>query len=215
MFSFFSNLFQNKSDEELQHLFKKYAEIISHCSKEVDRLFSGEVEERPAVISRIARMKEEGDGLKRRINEILDHTFIIKWIDKEDATHLINDMNSCLRSMRRVAKHIQNYGIDTIRPQIRPLLSCIVRMAEEIPGKIDDLNRSHYENITSWNPQIANLETEADELCSAAVSSLWQESGVDALSVIKWERIYQSLERITDHERDIADTILSIARSAQ
>lgn len=59
------------------------------------------------------------------------------------------------------------------------------------------------------------METEAGELFSIAVSALWQEESANALTVIKREWIFQGLERITDHERDIADTMLSIARAAQ
>nr|HPO08874.1 hypothetical protein [bacterium] len=61
----------------------------------------------------------------------------------------------------------------------------------------------------------SNLETEADDLRTAAVSDLWQGNGADPLTVMKWERIFQGLERITDHERDVADTMMSIARASK
>ena len=218
MFSFFShfflNLFKNKSDEELQVLFERYAKIVAESAKELDRLFSETGDERALCIQRIIRFKNEGDLLKKQISQILDHTFIISWIDKSDATHLANELDNCIRTMRRVAKHTQIYNLNTIRPQVRSLVSCIIKMAQEIPGMVEDLKNSKFDRITSRNPEIANLETEADELRSIAVSALWQEEGADALTVIKWERIFQGLERVTDHERDIADTMLSIARAA-
>jgi len=218
MFSFFSkyftNLFKNKTDKELHLLFERYVKIVVDCSKALEQLFAGPPEERAVHIQRIIRFKNEGDLLKRQMNEKLDQTFIISWIDKSEATQLINDLDGCLRAMRRVAKHTQIYQVRTIRPQVQSLISCIVRMALEIPGMVDDLKNSRFDRITSRNPEIGNLETEADELRSIAVGMLWQEDGADALTVIKWERIFQGLERVTDHERDIADTLLSIARAA-
>lgn len=219
MFSFFSqlfaNIFKNKSDGELESLFEQYAKTTAECAQELDRLFASEKEERVVSIQRIMRLKSDGDALKKQINEILDHSFIISWIDKADATLLTNQMDSCLRAMRRVVKHVQIYNIGSIRPEVRSLMSCIVKMAEEIPVMVDDLRNAHYDRITSRNPEFSNLETDADELRTTAVSALWQGDGSDALAVIKWERIFQGLERITDHERDIADTMLSIARAAQ
>lgn len=219
MFSFFSQLFtmifKNKSDGELEALFEQYAAITAQCAHELDRLFACEENERIVSIQRIMRLKSDGDHLKKQINEILDHSFIISWIDKADATLLTNQMDSYLRAMRRVVKHVQIYSVHTIRPEVRSLMSCIVKMAEEIPAMVEDLRNAHYDRITARNPVFSNLETDADELRTAAVSALWQGDGEDALAVIKWERIFQGLERITDHERDIADTMLSIARAAQ
>ncbi len=219
MFSFFSqlftNIFKNKSDGELESLFEQYSRKTAECAQEMNRMFSCNTEDRVISIQRIFRLKGEGDLLKKQINEILDHSFIISWIDKSDATLLCNQIDSCLRSMRRVVKHIQIYNVTTIRPQVLSLMSCIVKMAEEIPNMVDDLRNAHYDRITARNPDFNNLETDADEMRTASVSALWQGDGNDALMVIKWERIFQGLERITDHERDIADTMMSIARAAQ
>ncbi|MFB3789320.1 MAG: DUF47 domain-containing protein [bacterium] len=219
MFSYFSrffkSIFQNRTDNDLQDLFGHYTVLVEACAQELKRLFDAGVEERPVHTQRIARFKEEGDQLKRRLNEILDKSFIISWIDKAEATLLANELDSCLRAMRRVAKHTYIYKIDAIRPQVRMLLECIVNMAQEIPKMIEDLRNSNFDHISARNPEIGKLETEADELYSLAVSALWREESANPLSVIKWERIFQGLERITDHERDIADTMLSIARAAQ
>lgn len=219
MFSFFSqlfaNIFKNKSDGALEALFEQYAKTTADCARELDRLFASEAAERAVSIQRIMRLKSDGDLRKKQINEILDHSFIISWIDKSDATLLNNQLDSCLRSMRRVVKHLQIYNIGSIRPQVQSFMACIVKMAEEIPVMIEDLKNAHYDRITSRNPIFSNLETDADELRTAAVSALWQEDGSDALTVIKWERIFQGLERITDHERDVADTMMSIARASQ
>lgn len=219
MFSFFSQLFsmifKNKSDGALEALFEQYAGITAECAQELDRLFACETNERVVSIQRIMRLKGDGDHLKKQINEIIDHSFIISWIDKADATLLTNQMDSCLRAMRRVVKYVQIYSIGSIRPEVRSLMACIVKMAEEIPTMVEDLKNQRYDRITTRNPAFSNLETDADELRTAAVSALWQGDGNDALAVIKWERIFQGLERITDHERDIADTMLSIARAAQ
>lgn len=211
----FATFFKNKSDGVLESLFEQYARKTAECAQELDRLFSCETGERTVSIQRIMDLKSEGDLLKKQINEILDHSFIISWIDKSDATLLNNQLDSCLRSMRRVVKHLQIYNVSSIRPQVRSFMACIVKMAEEIPPMMEDLRNARYDKITSRNPAFGNLETDADELRTAAVSDLWQGDGNDALSVIKWERIFQGLERITDHERDVADTLMSIARASK
>jgi uncharacterized protein len=219
MFSFFSqwfaNLFKNKSDGTLEALFEQYAKATADCARELDRLFACEAHERAAPIQRIVRLKGDGDLFKKQINEILDRSFIISWIDKSDATLLNNQLDSCLRSMRRVVKHIQIYNVGVIRPPVRSFMACIVKMAEEIPVMVEDLKNAKYNRITSRNPDFCNLETDADELRTAAVSALWQGADSDVLTIIKWERIFQGLERITDHERDVADTMMSIARASQ
>ncbi|NPU97019.1 MAG: DUF47 family protein [Candidatus Omnitrophica bacterium] len=212
---FFKTIFQNRTDNDLQDLFGQYSNLVESCARELNPLFAAGKEERFIHAQRIARFKEEGDQLKRRLNEILDKSFIISWIDKAEATLLANGLDSCLRAMRRVAKHMHIYQIDSIRPQVRLLLNCIVHMAQEIPKMIEDLRNAHFDLLSARNPEIGKLESEADELYAIAVSALWQEESANPLTVIKWERIFQGLERITDHERDIADTMLSIARAAQ
>jgi uncharacterized protein Yka (UPF0111/DUF47 family) len=219
MFSFFSRLFvdifKNRSDGVLESLFEQYARKTVECAHELDHLFACEVEERPVSIQRVIRLKGEGDLLKQQINEILDRTFIISWIDKSDAALMANQLDSCLRSMRRVVKHIQIYNVGSIRPQVRSFSAYIVKMAEEIPTMVEDLRHARYDDIASRYPAFSNLETEADDLRTAAVSDLWQGNGTDPLTVMKWERIFQGLERITDHERDVADTMMSIARASK
>ncbi|HPA46566.1 MAG TPA: DUF47 family protein [bacterium] len=219
MFSFFSrlfvNIFKNRSDGVLESLFEQYARKTAECAHALDRLFACEIEERAVSIQRIMRLKGEGDLLKKQINEILDHSFIISWIDKSDATLMANQLDDCLRSMRRVVKHIQIYNVGSIRPQVLSFTAYIVKMAEEIPVMVEDLRHARYDDITSRYPAFSNLETEADDLRTAAVSDLWQGNGADPLTVMKWERIFQGLERITDHERDVADTMMSIARASK
>ena len=113
-------------------------------------------------------------------------------------------------------KYTQIYQVDVIRPQVKSLLSCIAGITREIPEMMQGLTHCNYEKITLRQPEIEKFETEADELCAAAVNALWQEEKSDnGLDVIKWERIFQGLERITDHGRNLADTMLSIARSSQ
>ena len=212
----FTNLFKSKNDEELKKLFTGYAQLLVEGTQALDQLFNCSMAERPAFIQKINRLKNEADGLKKQINEYIDHSFIISWIDKYDATHLVNELDACIRSMRKVAKYTQIYQVDVIRPQVTTLFQCIVHITQEIPDMMDGLMHAHYDRITHRQPKIEKLESEADELCTSAISALWQEERAEnGLNVIKWERIFQGLERITDHGRDLADTMLSIARSAQ
>ena len=212
----FTNLFKSKNDGELKDLYINYAQLLVEGTKVLEQCFNSPLSDRLAYIQKMNRLKNEADSIKKQINEIIDHSFIISWIDKYDATHLVNELDACIRSMRKVAKYTQIYQVDMIRPQVKNLFQCIVNITQEIPEMMNGLIICDYEKITTRQPLIGKLETEADELCSTAISALWQEEKTDnGLNVIKWERIFQGLERVTDHGRNLADTMLSIARSSQ
>ena len=99
----FTNLFKNKNDGELKNLYCDYAQLLIEGTKALEQCFSSTIAERPAFIQKINRLKNDADSLKKQINEIIDHAFIISWIDKYDATHLVNDLDACIRSIRKVA----------------------------------------------------------------------------------------------------------------
>ena len=212
----FTNLFKSKNDGELKTLFTNYSQLLVEGTNALDQLLNCSTQERPAFIQKINRLRGDADTIKKQINEFIDHAFIISWIDKYDATHLVNDLDACIRSMRKVAKYTQIYQVDTILPQVKSIFQCIVSITKELPDMMEGLIHAHYDIIIQRQSQIEKLESEADELCSSAITALWQEeNSKNSLHVIKWERIFQGLERITDHGRDLADTMLSIARSAQ
>src|SRR5258708_113788 len=54
----------------------------------------------------IVDYEHECDALERRIHELLDATFQLRYFDKRDVEHLASTIDDILDGMRRTTKHV-------------------------------------------------------------------------------------------------------------
>ena len=95
----------------------------------------------------------------------------------------------------------------TMTPDIRDLADVLHRAAQQVELATKGLrNLKDPQSILKRCVDINRLENEADQILRRAVARLFKESK-DAIEVIKWKEIYESLENATDRCEDVANII--------
>ena len=154
----------------------------------------------------IKRAESAGDAITHTIFRNLNQTFITP-IDREDIYALASCIDDVLDMIEATADRLVVFKIEKPTQEAIKLADIIYRSAEELGrgiaqlGKVTDLNATF---VT-----VNSLENEADRITRDAIARLF-ESERDAIVVIKWKEIYESLEQTTDRCEDVANVLEQI-----
>jgi uncharacterized protein len=154
----------------------------------------------------IKRVESAGDAITHTIFRNLNQTFITP-IDREDIYALTSGIDDVLDMIEATADRLVVFKIEKPTQEAIKLADIIYRSAEELGrgiaqlGKVTDLNATF---VT-----VNSLENEADRITRDAIARLF-ESERDAIVVIKWKEIYESLEQTTDRCEDVANVLEQI-----
>jgi predicted phosphate transport protein (TIGR00153 family) len=154
----------------------------------------------------IKRVESAGDAITHTIFRNLNQTFITP-IDREDIYALASCIDDVLDMIEATADRLVVFKIEKPTQEAIKLADIIYRSAEELGrgiaqlGKVTDLNATF---VT-----VNSLENEADRITRDAIARLF-ESERDAIVVIKWKEIYESLEQTTDRCEDVANVLEQI-----
>ena len=151
----------------------------------------------------IKRVESAGDAITHKIFRSLNQTFITP-IDREDIYALASCIDDVLDLVEATADQMVVFKIEKPTQEAVKLADIIYRSAEELGqgiaqlGKVTDLNATF---VT-----VNSLENEADRITRDAIARLF-ENERDAITIIKWKEIYESLEETTDRCEDVANVL--------
>jgi uncharacterized protein len=160
-----------------------------------------------AKAKRIADIEHETDVITHRCVEALHKTFITP-IDRDDIHRLITRMDDIMDFVEAGAERIALYEIGTMTSDIRDLADVLVRATEKVELATRGLrNLKDPQSIIKECIDINRLENEGDQILRRAVARLFKDAAGDAVTIIKWKEIYESLENATDRCEDVANII--------
>ena len=198
MFSF--SLFPRKLDFfDMFHEAALNMVVGSRLLKEMMEAFR-DIEKKAREIKRI---ESAGDAITHRIFRNLNQTFITP-IDREDIYALASCIDDVLDLVEATADQMVVFKIEKPTQEAISLADIIFQSSEELGrgiaqlGKVTDLNATF---VT-----VNSLENEADRITRDAIARLF-ENERDAITVLKWKEIYQSLEETTDRCEDVANVL--------
>ena len=201
-------------NERFQELFREDARNLTEASSLFLSLVS--VED-PDVLREKARelrtLEHRGDEITRHIFEALNTTFLTP-IDREDIRDLASGIDNVLDDMEKVSSlMVQLNVVGSGSEELRQMSEILVSCTEEIERLVSWI----------WKPEtlaraedglvhISELENQADALFGLVITKLFDGAApADAIEIMKWKEIYQSLEDSVDRTREVANAIGNIA----
>jgi uncharacterized protein len=185
--------------------FEQHAALTLQGTQEFQRL----VTEGGNVAARARRVKElehECDTVTHRCVEALHKTFITP-IERDDIHRLISRMDDIMDFVEAAAERLTLYDLTDMTPEVRELAGVLVKAAEKVALALRGLrDMKDAKPIIEACIDVNRLENEADAILRIAVARLFRETK-DAILVIKWKEIYESLENATDRCEDVANII--------
>jgi predicted phosphate transport protein (TIGR00153 family) len=189
-------------DERFFDLFAADAENLDAAAGELTELMQtyDRLEER---IARIQALEHAGDEIGDQVDERLDRAFITP-LDREDIHELVRRMDDVLDRIQETAEALLIYDISAPTEEAQRLAAILAEQAGELRAALGKLEGM--KGLDSHLRRVHQLENEADGLSRAAIARLFRERQ-DALEVIKWRDIYQSMEESIDAAEDVAEII--------
>jgi predicted phosphate transport protein (TIGR00153 family) len=159
-----------------------------------------------AKVREIKELEHEGDRLTHEVIDLLNRTFVTPF-DRDDMYRLVTALDDICDHIDDAAEKITGYGVREIRHQAIEQAGVIHLSANKLREAIGQLEG--FKDSRRVLIELRELEDEGDRIVWQAVSELFS-GGSDAIALIRWKDIHESLEEAVDACENAADVLEAI-----
>lgn len=193
-------------EEKFFDLFEQQGSNIVAAARVLEEL-TLDYPEAKAKAQQIKDLEHAGDTLTHELVRRLNTTFITP-IDREDIYALSSRLDDVLDLIDAVADRLLLYKIAAPTEACVSMAKIIVQAAEETDRAVHCL-RTLSPLYHKYCIEVNRLENEADRLLRDELAALF-DGQTDAIEVIKWKELYETLESVTDRCEDVVNVIEGI-----
>ncbi len=191
---------------EFYVLFARAAQNALEVARLVDRRFrehpnSGITQEQ------VKAEETEGDAITRELITLLNTQYLTPF-DRDDIYMLAIELDDVVDELEEASDLLGLYGIDLPTKHAVQQTSLIVAAAEQLAVACDNLKS--FSGVQEALVELKRLEDEGDRVLREALASLFRDSRIDPLMVIRWKDVYDRLEGALDSCETAANTIANI-----
>ena len=189
-------------DEKFFDLFIKDGENLLEAARKLEALVTSydRLDER---IAEIQALEKRGDQIDDEVMARLERSFITPF-DREDIHALVNFLDDVVDGIQAAAETFVIYGIAKPTEEAKQMVGILAGEAVQLLEALNRLEKG--KDISPHLETIHDLEHRADGLSRAAIGQLFR-GGLDALEVIKFRDLYQTLENAIDAAEDAAEVM--------
>nr|WP_156645380.1 DUF47 family protein [Lentibacillus sp. JNUCC-1] len=154
------------------------------------------------------RYESEADDKVHDIISDLNQVFITP-IEREDIMQLTMNLDDVLDGMEEFSALMDIHQVLSSDDYMDAFTDYIQKSAKEIVLSLELLADSKLEDIEQHAIQIKEYESKCDELYRSSMKDLFQKE-TNAIKVIQYKEIYETLEEIADRFQDVASVLQSI-----
>lgn len=193
-------------DDQFFVLFDQLAAHLATTAKMLDALLA-EPENAAEHVKAIKDVEHKADLLTASINQRIDKSFITP-IDREDIHMLASRLDDVVDLIDGTSRRFEMLHITEVLPPARQLARVLCRAANEIQIAVREMRTPPI--VNEHVGLIKHLEEEGDAIYHEAVGALFA-GKPDALEVMKWKEMYDTLERAIDSCMGVAQVLQSIS----
>src|SRR5499425_3282580 len=193
-------------DENFFDLFEQQAGHIVSASRVLEEM-TLDYPAAPPRVQQIRDLEHAGDAITHEVVRRLNTTFVTP-IDREDIYALASRLDDVLDLIDAVADRLLLYKVKVPTDGSIEMAKIIVKTAEETDRAVRclrTLSAFYHKHAVEVN----RLENEADRLLRDQLAALF-EGTKDAIEVIKWKELYETMESVTDRCEDVVNVIEGI-----
>jgi predicted phosphate transport protein (TIGR00153 family) len=210
MFSWFQNLMPQEN--RFFDLFNHHAHTIVDGAEALRSLLHGDTEVK-AACKKVFEFETQADVITQDVLLLTRRSFITPF-DRSDIKDLITSLDDSIDQMKKTAKSILLFEVETFEPHMAQMGDVIVdasKLTVEAVAQLQTL-RQNTAKVNSVTEAIIRLEESADELNNQGVKALFAKyRNGNAMDYIIGNDIYDHLERVMDRFEDVANGISGIA----
>ncbi len=193
-------------EENFFDLFEQQAGHIVSASRVLEELTLN-YPSAPGQGSPDPRPRAAGGAITHEVVRRLNTTFVTP-IDREDIYALASCLDDVPDLIDAVADRLFLYKIKTPTDGCIAMGKIIVKTAEETDRAVRCL-RTLSQEYRKHSIEVNRLENEADRLLRDELAALF-EGVTDAIEIIKWKELYETMESVTDRCEDVLNVIEGI-----
>ena len=190
--------------------FEESAYISQESAKFIlDVLTDFSEEKLPAQLEKIHKLENDADQIKHDIQASLLKDFLPP-IEIEDIMQLGEHLDDVMDYMEDIMSTMYSYNIIDIKPQAIEFCRLLVKCSELLVNVTKELR--NFKKSSLLKPMVIELnqcENEGDSLYISALRDLYTNE-TDAVTIMKWTKLYDFFERCCDAMEDVADTIENV-----
>ena len=187
-------------------MFAKLASRLTAAARLLAELF-GQPGRLAELVAAIKEIEHEADNITHDVMGRINRTFVTP-IDREDIHLLASRLDDVIDLIDGTARRAFMFRITEVREPALRLAEILVRSGEAIELAVTHVKKPNI--VVQHSILVKRLEEEGDAVYHAAVGDLF-EGTPDALDVIKWKELYDTIERALDQCEDVANALESIA----
>jgi hypothetical protein len=196
-------------DEKFFDLFSTVANFSVEAAKlQVDLLKADTMRRRP-IVEAIKRLEHQADQVTHEVVTRLDRVFITP-LDREDIHLLASRLDDVVDLIDGTASRVQMYQAGEAPGGAILMADVVLRATQQVLVAVMGLEKNKDRVVLDACAQVKRLEEEGDSVYHEWVARLF-EGSPDALIVIKWKEIYDTLEKTLDHMEDAGNVLESIS----
>lgn len=189
-------LFGNKKDN-LFIILLEQAEVVKESSKYFFDFKIKESNHLEEFYNEIKRYEKKGDEIVHKLTQELNKSLITP-IEREDILHLANSMDDILDGLEQCAARIEMYDIYRINEEMVMFSEYVNNSCVEIFKCIELLSEKKISNMMEHIVKVKEYESASDRLERQAIKKLFVDHKDDAITIIQYKSIYQTLEATVD-----------------
>ena len=160
----------------------------------------------PAKARRLKDAEHRADDITHHTVEMLHKTFVTP-IDRDQIHSLISLMDDVMDLIDGAARRMMLYGVTSVPLELLELAKVLHHSTLELQKAVKNLrNLKNAQLILKSCIEINKLENDGDAIRDAAVAKLFKEEK-DAVKVLIWKEIFESVETAIDRCEDVANII--------
>ena len=196
-------------DEKFFDLFTSVASVSVEAAKLQLELLKADGLHRRPIVDAIKRLEHQADEITHEVVTRLDRVFITP-LDREDIHLLASRLDDVVDLIDGTASRVQMYHAGEAPTGAILLAEVVIRATQALQVAVQSLEKNKDRNVLDACAQVKRLEEEGDSVYHEWVARLF-DGTPDALMVIKWKEIYDTLEKTLDHMEDAGNVLESIS----
>jgi len=161
--------------------------------------------------SALDEIENEGDLLTHELQNKIATMFITP-LDKEDLRELSSALDDVTDLIEAASARAQLYSLKVARADLQPAIELLLELTHLTESAVGELHNGFTKSaaLKKTLTEIHTVENHSDKQFRTALKNLFDEPGIDALTVIKWKEMFDRIEQASDKCEDIAAIIGTI-----
>lgn len=161
------------------------------------------------IARELAEVEHACDDVAHVTMDRLNKSFITP-LDREDIHAIILRIDDVVDLTNAAAGRMTFFGIDKPTIHAVNMAKQIVRGCEKLADAVRGMRKAkNYDQVLRDCIAIHEVENAGDDILHEALAELFHD-GRDAITVIKWKDIYETMEAVTDRLEDVANVMQGV-----